>query len=79
VLPPGPVHKFQTIGCQVCDMWAMCAAGAELSMFRKQSTSFEEFRFDLFVQQIQKGLALYISSVRAAKGTTAWTLDAQSY
>jgi hypothetical protein len=60
-------------------MWALCAAGAGLSMFIKQCTSFEEFRFDLFVQKIQKALILHMSFVRAAKGRTTWTMDAQSH
>jgi hypothetical protein len=79
VHPPGAVHKFQTIGCHVHGMWALCAAGAGLSLFIKQCTSFQEFRFDLFVQKIQKGLILHMSLVRAAKGRTTWTMDGQSH
>jgi len=80
VHPPGPVHKFQTIGCHVHDMWAQCAAGARLSMFIKQYTSFEKFRFDLFVQKTHKCLTLlHMSFVRAANGRTTWTMDAQSH
>ena len=77
--PRGPVHKLQTIGCHVHDMWALCAAGAALPMFIKQLTSFEEFRFDLFVQKVQKGLMHHMSLVRAAKGRTTWTVDAQTH
>ena len=76
--PPGPVHKFQTIGCHVHDMWAQCAAGARLSVFVKQCTSFGRFRFDLFVQKIQKCLILlHMSSVGVAKGRTTCTMGAQ--
>jgi len=60
-------------------MWALCAAGAVLSMFTKQCAAFEEFRFDLFAQKIEKGLILHISLVRAAKGSTTWTMDVQSH
>lgn len=77
--PPGPVHKFQTIGCHVHDTWALCAAGAWLPVFIKQCTSFEEFRFDLFVQKIQKGLILHMSFVGVAKERTTWATDAQSH
>ena len=78
--PPGPVHKFQTIGCHVHDMLALCAAGAQLSMFIKQRTSYEEFRFDLFVQKIQKSLTLLrMSFVGVAKGRNARTMDGQAH
>jgi hypothetical protein len=79
VHPPGPVHKFQTIGCHVHDMWALCAAGAGLPMFTKQYTAFGAFRFDLFVQKIETGLILHITLVRAAKRRTTWTMDVQSH
>jgi len=79
VHPPGPVHKFQTIGCHVHDMWALCAAGARLPVFIKQCTSFEEFRFDLFVQKVQKFLTLlHMSFAGVAKGRITWTMYAQS-
>jgi hypothetical protein len=59
-------------------MWALCAAGAALSMFIKQRTSFEEFRFNLFVQKVQKGLMHRMSLVTAPKTNTTWTVDAQT-